>query len=88
MSRQWNFNAGRGPFGMKNNAEIWNGRVGQMGFTVVLLQELITGKGVIQGLQDGDALSFILLGLTGVSVVGLSAFLAIKGKDKYINLEE
>ena len=88
MGRQWNFNDRRGPFGMKNNAEIWNGRVAQMDFTVILLQELITGNGAIQGLQDGDALSYALLGLTGVSVLGLSAFLAIKGKDKFINLEE
>ena len=88
MGRQWNFNDGRGPFGMKKNAEIWNGRVGQMGFTLVLLQELVTGKGVIQGLQDGDAFNYIMLGFTGVSVLGLTAFLAIKGKEDFINLEE
>ena len=28
--RQWNFNEGRGPYGFKKNAEIWNGRVAQV----------------------------------------------------------
>eukprot|EP00957_Ditylum_brightwellii_P134231 10233492-Ditylum_brightwellii.AAC.1 len=28
--RQWNFNEGRGPWGMKKNAEIWNGRAAQL----------------------------------------------------------
>jgi hypothetical protein len=86
--RQWNFNDGREPWGLKNNAEIWNGRVAQMGFTVVLLQELITGKGVIASLQDGDALAYIMLGATGISVVGLTLVLAFKGKDSDISLEE
>ena len=28
--RRWNFNEGQGPFGMKKNAETWNGRVAQV----------------------------------------------------------
>ena len=28
--RKWNFNEGQGPFGLKKNAEIWNGRVAQV----------------------------------------------------------
>ena len=28
--RKWNFNDGQGPFGMKKNAEIWNGRLAQV----------------------------------------------------------
>jgi len=87
MGRTWNFNEGRGPFGLKKNAEIWNGRVAQMGFTVVLLQELFTGKGVIQGFQDGDFVSFAMLGLTAVSVLGLSAFLTIKGSESVVDVE-
>jgi len=87
MARQWNFNEGRGPFGLKKNAEIWNGRFAQMCFTTVLLQELITGKGVVQGLQEGNPLNIAMVGVTGVSLVVLTAFLAFKGKDKYINLE-
>ena len=30
QERQWNFNEGQGPFGLKKNAEIWNGRVAQV----------------------------------------------------------
>jgi len=85
FERRWNFNEGRGPFGFKKNAEIWNGRLAQMGFTILLLQELITGKGVIAGLQDGDVFNYVLLGLGGVTVLGLTAFLAAKGKDNSIS---
>jgi hypothetical protein len=28
--RRWNFNEGRSPWGLKKNAEIWNGRVAQV----------------------------------------------------------
>ena len=86
--RQWNFNNGRGPFGLKKNAEIWNGRAAQMGFTIVLLQELITGKGVIEGIQEGNIFNLAMLGIAGVSIVGLTAFLAVKGKDSDIIIEE
>lgn len=82
--RRWNFNEARGPWGMKRNAEIWNGRVAQMGFVVVLLQELIFGKGVVAGIQDGDVGALLMAGLTAVSIVGLSAFLAFKGKENDI----
>lgn len=82
--RQWNFNNGRSPWGLKNNAEIWNGRVAQMAFVTILLQEAITGKGVIQALQDGDALGFVFLGFAVVSTVGLSVWLAIKGDESDI----
>ncbi|KAL7436206.1 hypothetical protein ACHAXM_005073 [Skeletonema potamos] len=82
--RQWNFNEGRGPWGMKKNAEIWNGRVAQMAFVVVLLQELITGKGVIASIQDGDATGYAFLGLAVLSTVALTAWLAIKGDENSI----
>ena len=68
-----------------NNGE--NNRYGFQSFVVVLLQELITGKGVVQGLQEGDPVNIAIAGITGVSLVGLTAFLAIKGKVKFINLE-
>uniref|UniRef100_A0A6S8Z6B1 Uncharacterized protein n=1 Tax=Ditylum brightwellii TaxID=49249 RepID=A0A6S8Z6B1_9STRA len=83
--RQWNFNEGRGPWGMKKNAEIWNGRAAQMGFTIVLLQELITGKGVVQGLQDGDFINTAFLGAAVVSTVLLTIWLAIQGKEKLMD---
>uniref|UniRef100_A0A6U0IIL6 Uncharacterized protein n=1 Tax=Minutocellus polymorphus TaxID=265543 RepID=A0A6U0IIL6_9STRA len=82
--RQWNFNRGRGPFGMKRNAEIWNGRAAQMGFTFVLLQELITGKGVVQGLQEGNAFNMACLGIGVFGIIGLTGFLALKGKESDI----
>lgn len=87
MGRQWNFNEGRGPFGLKKNAEIWNGRAAQMCFVIVLLQELITGKGVIQGIQEGDPFNVIMLGITVASLGGLTVFLGLKGKEKYIDLD-
>jgi len=82
MGRQWNFNEGRKPWGLKNNAEIWNGRVAQMGFIVVFLQELATGKGVVAGFQDGDLISYIMAGLTVFSIVALTAWLAIEDRNK------
>ena len=41
MERQWNFNEGRGPFGMKKNAEIWNGRVAQVSTFVIFVYLII-----------------------------------------------
>ena len=69
---------------MKNNAEIWNGRVAQVAFTIVLLQELVFGKGVVQGIQDGDLGAIFMLGITGVSVLGLTGWLALKGNENDI----
>lgn len=69
---------------MKKNAEIWNGRVAQMAFVVVLLQELITGKGVIASIQDGDATGYAFLGFAVLSTVALTAWLAIKGDENSI----
>ena len=87
--RRWNFNEiGRSPWGMKNNAEIWNGRMAQMGFTIVLLQELVTGKGVVKGLQEGDPVNLAFLGFAVLSVVALTAWLAIKGTDQYFDTEQ
>jgi hypothetical protein len=34
--RRWNFNEGRSPWGLKKNAEIWNGRVAQVRYDVVV----------------------------------------------------
>lgn len=52
-----------------------------MGFTVILLQELITGEGVVQGLQEGKFLNIAFVGATVVSVLGISILLAVKGVD-------
>lgn len=45
------------------------------------MQELIQGKGVFQGLEEGDPVNTIFLGGFAVSVVALTVFLAIKGDD-------
>lgn len=55
-----------------------------MAFVIVLLQELITGKGVVASIQDGDGLGYAFLGLAGVSTVGLTIWLAIKGDESEI----
>lgn len=34
--RQWNFNEGQSPWGLKKNAEIWNGRVAQVCDVVIV----------------------------------------------------
>jgi len=54
-----------------------------MAFVVIFLQELIQGKGVIQSVQEGNALNVAALGVTAATVVGLAAFLAIQGDDDY-----
>eukprot|EP00542_Grammatophora_oceanica_P014305 CAMPEP_0194044214 /NCGR_PEP_ID=MMETSP0009_2-20130614/15713_1 /TAXON_ID=210454 /ORGANISM="Grammatophora oceanica, Strain CCMP 410" /LENGTH=155 /DNA_ID=CAMNT_0038688667 /DNA_START=93 /DNA_END=560 /DNA_ORIENTATION=- len=77
--RRWNFNDFRSPWGVKRNAEIWNGRIAQIAFVITFLQELIQGKGVIQGIQEGDPINLAMLGLAVVSTVGFTAFLASKG---------
>lgn len=82
--RRWNFNDGQSPWGMKKNAEIWNGRFAQMAFVIVMIQELIQGKGVIEGIQQGDPFNVIMLGLFGISAVGLTGFLALQGDDDYV----
>mmetsp|Transcript_14523 Transcript_14523/g.24070 ORF Transcript_14523/g.24070 Transcript_14523/m.24070 type:complete len:129 (+) Transcript_14523:92-478(+) len=81
--RRWNFNEGRSPWGMKRNAEIWNGRMAQMAFTITMIQELVQGKGVVQGMQQGDPINYAFFGLFVVSTVGLTAWLAIKGDDDF-----
>jgi len=70
---------------MKKNAEIWNGRVAQMAFVFVFLQELIQGKGVVQGLQEGDPINTAGVAAFLVCAGGLTAFLAFKGDDDYVN---
>jgi hypothetical protein len=58
-----------------------------MAFTVIFLQELITGKGVIEGIQNGDIVNLAFLGVAVVSTVGLTAFLASKGTEEYADYE-
>lgn len=55
-----------------------------MAFVLVVLQEAISGKGVIQSLQDGDLLAYFGVGVAAVSTIGLTAWLAIKGDESDI----
>ena len=57
----------------------------QMAFTFVFLQELIFGKGVVQGLTESDPIFIACAVLFFVSVGGLGLFLAIKGPDNYVD---
>ena len=56
-----------------------------MAFIFVVLQELIFGKGVVQGLTDGDPIYIACAVLFFASVGGLTLFLAIKGPDNYVD---
>mmetsp|Transcript_80245 Transcript_80245/g.232997 ORF Transcript_80245/g.232997 Transcript_80245/m.232997 type:complete len:138 (-) Transcript_80245:242-655(-) len=81
--RRWNFNEGQAPWGLKKNAEIWNGRVAQMAFVWIFLQELISGKGVFKGIEEGNIFFIANAGLFGLCVAGLTGWLAIQGDDDY-----
>eukprot|EP00531_Pseudo-nitzschia_arenysensis_P021207 CAMPEP_0116151568 /NCGR_PEP_ID=MMETSP0329-20121206/20168_1 /TAXON_ID=697910 /ORGANISM="Pseudo-nitzschia arenysensis, Strain B593" /LENGTH=140 /DNA_ID=CAMNT_0003648193 /DNA_START=65 /DNA_END=487 /DNA_ORIENTATION=- len=83
FERQWNFNEGQSPWGMKTNAETWNGRVAQIAFVWIFLQELVTGKGVLQGIDEGNWFFLLNEGLFAVGILGLTGWLAIKGDDDY-----
>jgi hypothetical protein len=57
-----------------------------MAFIIVLLQEVIQGKGVIQGITEGDPINIVLAGMFFVTAIGLTGWLAIKGDDSnYVN---
>ena len=54
-----------------------------MDFVWIVLQELITGKGIFKGVDEGDFFFIANAALFGVCVVGLTGWLAIKGSDDY-----
>ena len=54
-----------------------------MAFVWVFLQELITGKGVFQGIQEGDLFFQANLVIFSVCVVGLTGWLAYQGDDDF-----
>jgi hypothetical protein len=58
-----------------------------MGFVIVFIQELIQGKGVVQGLQEGDPVNMAVAGAFGVTLLALTGWLAIKGNDDYTKQE-
>lgn len=55
----------------------------QMAFIWVFLQELISGKGIFKGLEEGDGFFTVNVVLFASSVLALTAFLAIQGTDDY-----
>lgn len=58
-----------------------------MAFVLVFVQEIVQGKGVIQGVSEGDPVNLAALGLTLASVAGLTAILALKGDNDYVKKE-
>jgi hypothetical protein len=54
-----------------------------MAFVWIFLQELVTGKGVFKGIDEGDPFFIANAVVFGVSVVALTAWLAIQGSDDY-----
>ena len=54
-----------------------------MAFVWVFLQELVTGKGIFKGLEEGDAFFIANAVAFGVCVVGLTGWLALQGEDDY-----
>ena len=55
----------------------------QVAFVWVFLQELISGKGVVQGIQEGDILFLVNAGLFGFLLVGLTGWLTYQGADDF-----
>jgi hypothetical protein len=58
-----------------------------MAFVLVFVQELIQGKGIIQGMRDGDPINVAGLGLVAFVTLAFTAFLALKGEDDYVEKE-
>jgi predicted homoserine dehydrogenase-like protein len=56
-----------------------------MSFVAVMIQEALSGKGVIQSIADGDPFFIICLVLTVASIGGVTVLLALKGTDDYVD---
>jgi hypothetical protein len=54
-----------------------------MAFIWIFAQELITGKGVFQGVAEGDLFFQANVAAFGVAIVGLTGWLAFQGQDDY-----
>jgi hypothetical protein len=54
-----------------------------MAFVWVFLQEIITGKGIFKGLDEGDPFFVANAVVFGVIIAGLTGFLAFQGEDDY-----
>jgi len=58
-----------------------------MAFVAVFVQELVQGKGVIQGLQEGNPVNIAVAAGVAVVTLGLTGFLALKGSDDFVDQE-
>jgi hypothetical protein len=59
--RRWNFNEGQEPWGMKKNAEIWNGRVAQVVYIIPIYGQLtLFGQSFLSASQRVRFSSFTL----------------------------
>jgi hypothetical protein len=56
-----------------------------MAFVFVMAQELATGKGVIEGIQEGNPLNIACVAATVGSIAGVTILLALKGSDNYVD---
>lgn len=72
---RWNLNAGRQPWGIATNGEVWNGRVAMISFVWIVLQELITGDGVITVWQQSKPLEDMIFPIANIAlfVIGIIA---------------
>lgn len=69
---------GKGTFGFSNFAEIWNGRMAMIGFAAGLVNEIVTGKGIlgqvgIVGSGSDLLVALFLLGFTAAAMIGYYA---------------
>jgi hypothetical protein len=70
---------GKGTFGFTNFAEIWNGRLAMIGFVAALVNEVITGKGILGQVgisREGGIL--VALFLVGFSIAATIGYYTIK----------
>jgi hypothetical protein len=56
--RRWNFNEGQEPWGMKKNAETWNGRVAQVLFMLGWEKKLAAGQNFLCASQSHNAFAY------------------------------
>jgi len=69
---------GKGTFGFSNFAETWNGRMAMIGFAAGLVNEVVTGKGIlgqigITGSGSDLLVVLFLLGFTAAAMIGYYA---------------
>jgi len=71
---------GQGVFGFSNFAETWNGRMAMIGFAAALVNEVITGKGILAqiGINTSGGDILVALFLAGFTAAALIGYYAIK----------